>query len=606
MSRQERDVLRIHSKYLLRPAVRRGIGIALLIASPWVTAGVTITFSPSVGGGVRAAFSGSGTVSGSNFWSGWNFRGDYVSSGVTTASDGEISLPLHSPVTFSDGVAINRLDFDDDRDGNDDFGLSFSRLVSDGVSYSLSGSSLVDGISFASLRPGSYLSSSHDSGVDVQSMGIIVEQPVIALAGPPPKAERFTPATLPVRSSGASGLIFIAHGFNSSPFLWPQDLADSIEERLSDIGEADEWDIVTYDWSNAADVFPWTGIAASNAEQIGVPVGKNIDTLGYEKVHFIAHSAGAWLVDSASRQLDDDVFVSTTFLDAYTPNHDGADSLGEKSDWAEHYFSNRDLPDTDANLAKAFNVDISMLDPDVLFAVANGTTIGLVNGHQWPHEWYEQTAADPLGVDSRGWGFGVSQEEGNLPSHDQYERGNGISLGPIGPPVPAAAPVSFGEAVNFEAVPMLLSETGTATADSTQMTLETGSPVWSTMLITLDTAKSWLAFGFEFGEGSGGDGLFAIYWDDAVIGTFDERYVRDGRHEYLLELGQLGDEGTHFLSLRLDSFSDASSKATLSNVRFGAEPVPLPGTVFMLASGLVCLRFAKPRMRRPLRATAGG
>ena len=416
----------------------------------------------------------------------------------------------------------------------------------------------------------------------------------------PSQAERLSIGHLPTKTS-TGGLILIAHGYNSAPNIWADDLSNKIATKLAGTGRSDDWDIVAWDWEQEADFGEITSPrlpkkAASIAEQIGVSVGRDINTSGYDKVHLVGHSAGSHLIDAATREIDEGVQVTNTFLDAYTPEPflKGNRYLGDAADWAIQYYTTLDLAYTDTVLNEAYNVDITALDPDVhaYFAIPPSLRgqFDIVDGHQFAHEWYRDTVLAPSDPMSPGWGFPLSLEAGLIPSHDDFPRGDKIKLvdGTALPEIdpPTAPKVIFGVPVSFEDLSNFESDTGVITRSGTQTIYETGSPVWTTSIIELATRRDYLSIEFAFEGGSGGEGLFAVYWDGMILGTFDERYVGTDREEYFFDLGGTGVPGPHSLSFRLDSYNDLTSKVVLDNVRFAAQVVPLPASFTFLIPAL--------------------
>ena len=220
---------------------------------------------------------------------------------------------------------------------------------------------------------------------------------------------------LPDNSDGDTGLVLIAHGTASNPGVWANQLKSFIDPQVSG------WDVVAYDWSQHAGttgIFPLDAeIARTNAKNnVGPFVAQEIVSKGYTEIHFVGHSAGSWLIDSAADLLDPNLVIHTTFLDAYTPTWaaSGNLSLGDSADWSEHFVDTRPVPFTNSVLPQAYNIDVTLLDTP---------TVNPIDWHSWPHEWYRNTAADPNYLDAHGWGFQTSLELGTMPSHTHMRAG---------------------------------------------------------------------------------------------------------------------------------------------------------------------------------------
>ena len=67
-----------------------------------------------------------------------------------------------------------------------------------------------------------------------------------------------------------------------------------------------------------------------------------------------------------------------------------------------------------------------------------------------------------------------------------------------------------------------------------------------------------------------------MFWDNELLGTFDERYVLDDLQEYSFAIED-SDPGFHTLAFRLDPYVDINSVVTISNVQVGSLiPIDLP------------------------------
>ena len=224
-----------------------------------------------------------------------------------------------------------------------------------------------------------------------------------------------------------------------------------------------DWDISTYDWRDDAQFVKFNlteaklidaQVAWRNAGLHGTNLGYELFRKGYSHIHFIAHSAGSNLLQSAvekiveeysriyssstsacnSLPIPDECFlplptIHSTFLDAYVPEvllfksdekKYGIDRYGKHATWAEHYVDKGTIGDsTDLILSAAFNFDVTQLDPtdDSKLDIISRS----IHRHSWPHIWYSQTIDEsdtPDFVSQLGFGFSKSLENGGtLPSH---------------------------------------------------------------------------------------------------------------------------------------------------------------------------------------------
>jgi hypothetical protein len=92
----------------------------------------------------------------------------------------------------------------------------------------------------------------------------------------------------------------------------------------------------------------------------------------------------------------------------------------------------------------------------------------------------------------------------------------------------------------------------------------------------IDDHYDVLRFDLDFTSDAGAEGLLAVYLDDVLLGTIDERFSPDEPFENVFA-AQLLSPGFHLLSFRLDPFTEVASVAAISNLRWGSLVVILPG-----------------------------
>lgn len=300
-----------------------------------------------------------------------------------------------------------------------------------------------------------------------------------APAAPAPKVTIQPPdLTNQQQSAGQKTLVVFAHGFNSKPGEWPTAMKAAMVTTPPN--NAVSADYIVYDWEQDAkgklsakpeDVARFQAImlhAAMHGQALADHVLKQRTVNGgYEHIHFIGHSLGCRLLQTAAEKiaqkdannnadLGKRAVIHTTFLDAFTPHPEKgetawADTFGSSSNWAEHYFS-IDLPPTDSPLPRCYNADVTAVDDDhanrrenpkdevatVFFTKCfgagrendpirscGGACVADVkfyqdacdNNHSWPPEWYTATITkhrnnqnDPR---HRGLGFPLSKEAGH-------------------------------------------------------------------------------------------------------------------------------------------------------------------------------------------------
>jgi hypothetical protein len=208
-------------------------------------------------------------------------------------------------------------------------------------------------------------------------------------------------------------------------------IADNIHSPTNEA-----WEVVVWDWHEYTPKHNYlaTALAAGipatitliiadadaayeNAKDQGDVLANAIKLHPYKYVHFIAHSAGAKLIQEAATAYMGDYsirqqnpFIHLTFLDAYTPTE--SDSSGQGSygyfptasphHYSEHYVD-RGVASTDACLSSAFNFDITNWDG------ADKNPLDPHSGHTWPIRWYKQSVTGsgfhygyPLSFESSG------------------------------------------------------------------------------------------------------------------------------------------------------------------------------------------------------------
>jgi hypothetical protein len=288
------------------------------------------------------------------------------------------------------------------------------------------------------------------------------------------------------------------------------------------------------------------------------------------------------------KRLSPDTNVHITFLDPFIGFGSEEEVYGAAADWVDNYFTQDPLTNifTEIPLSMAHNVDVTGLDPGLLFS-----------SHGWPVDWYRRTVdAIDLPAGSGGYGFPLSVE------------GSGWdpSVHPDGPPAYPVGndPVVLGGGssgttdivVRRDTVLNVLDQlrassgTGTVNVAGTGFSMLTGSPVWMTTLVETDDTVNFLTFEVDFTSDPGAEGLLAVFWENELLGLIDERYVLDGMQEYTMFLPGNFEPGAYALSFRLDPYTAIDSSVLIDNVATGFV-TPEPATLSLLAlGGLAILR----------------
>jgi probable HAF family extracellular repeat protein len=431
---------------------------------------------------------------------------------------------------------------------------------------------------------------------------------------------QLTFANGPIKDPNKSGLIVITHGWQPlAPDVgWMDTMAGSIGTHLQ--GNIN-WQIYEYNWYQNAHR-PNPSDALNNAAQEGKNLGNSIVAQGWTHVHFIAHSAGAALIQSATDAIKNpttgapNIVVHETFLDPFVGDKlQGVTSYGMNANWADQYFT-RDketeydpyaylfstAPYTESPLNHSYNVEITYLgsvkvnhikyvsSPDGI-PVAEVCT-DTETSHEWPINFYENTITG-TGVtsDYNGFGFPLSEEGGNWNATSGYAAGNGTEVNPSTPVTKLGTPDSCtpiatpslppypGIAPDFTQLPSIESTTGTIQKYVDHINLLSGSPAWISTVVTPTNPVNYIAFDAKFTSGSGAQGVLTVLWDTNEIGTLDERVIDPGLQHYQFRFPQVSSLTPHVLGFRLDPFTNIQSTVTLTNMTLNQVGVSHPPTL---------------------------
>lgn len=419
-------------------------------------------------------------------------------------------------------------------------------------------------------------------------------------------------------------LVFITHGWNSTALDWPDVIANEIKAQIGQaqaVGDLDpniQWTVISYDWSIRSGfgcfslagravpcVLPWTAYA--NAFDVGKDVGKQLSIVGYDHIHFIAHSAGSNLIQTAAEVVRDSVTnpltIHTTFLDAYDPS-ETVSRYGAGSVWAEQYVDTRlvlsePFDATDIVLPFAFNFDVTNLDPvpsDFSLSVLEES----VRRHAWPYCWYDAPLRDPVTdqnclrvpevINNTNYGFHASLESGKptLSSHTdpRFVRGHECDLNAdptctqMFPKSSPVLEVKTGSNPPFDiwtsaADSFFISATGIIDLFTDGIIrLSTGSPAWISVRFDVPQPINMLRFGYQFPFSA--DGVLSVFFDGQLVFRADERHSGTGTIvTEPIPLGKVA-PGLHSLSYRLDAFNNTQSSIEISEIRTGTMQLVRP------------------------------
>ena len=410
----------------------------------------------------------------------------------------------------------------------------------------------------------------------------------------------------PIKEEGKDSLVLITHGWinplekiyqgSRKSVAWVDEMSNSIATYVT-AHHLTNWQVFGYIWTNGAGVaFPET--ALNNAHQEGTALGATLNIEQWKHVHFIAHSAGSELIESATERIKtsgSDTVIQCTFLDPYVGmDYAGVTNYGALADWSDNYFSRDNLtggeayPLTESSLSNAFNVDVTQLDPTKIvyrsFSSAGGlaSCYTTTSSHSWPIDFYSETITNPLAV--IGFGFALSKEgSGWIKPQLDHSIGNTppVMLGHPDPVCSSSAtysttPEYIGHVINFSDSPVIQSGTGTIDAGGLQFSLITHSPSWITILVQETNTVNYISFDAQFLSVGGAEGVLNIYWDTNVIGQVDERTSSAHTKTYRLKVPTAPTHTAHVLGFRLDPFTSSSSVISITNVVVGYEGVSDP------------------------------
>jgi PKD repeat protein len=424
----------------------------------------------------------------------------------------------------------------------------------------------------------------------------------------------------------APGAIIITDGWNASADGWLSeltgDMCNSLKgvfvfaypDAITRVCQGSGWDVWVVDWQSKAGLLTnGSPLAAYHASPtIGDAAAAAIAKKAYKRIHFIAHSAGANLIEQASGDLaalsGGQITIHETFLDAYD-FYLNATRYGAAATWADNYVDTRDvlfgvLDGTRLVLQHAFNVDVT---PPANF---DGCLSALFNSDVWkcrhsrPYRFYGRTmspsfvgdagdmSVDPISPKTFGLGSPLSIEQQRSVSDlsRQYPAGSEcymtdaactpITTGARSGAALLATFTSVNVTVNgkadyttgdartlFTALNMGSASTVTALPRTT-ISAATDAPSVITVDFVTTSAATNLAYGWNWT--TGGEGDLRIFVDGVLVREMDERFLAPASNGENVLIG-LNAVGRHQIVLRLDGFGSSTSGIRLTNVQLTYE-----------------------------------
>lgn len=400
-------------------------------------------------------------------------------------------------------------------------------------------------------------------------------------------------------------LVVVTHGWQPTwetpDIRWVTNLCNAIRSQVQP-----NWAVTNLDWvSDAYQLDP--DIALIRGVIVGNRYGVDLSSHGWKRVHFIAHSAGAALIEAAAKELGsrpDPPTIQETFLDPYTGMfRTGRSVYGSNADWADDYFVVDFWTDvapvflgwfpdsTSGQLQWAYNVDVggtlqaaTSLPVAYSSGIADSTPAFVYASpspsHGTPIDFYLSTVngtADPCAA---GYGFPLSMEDGGS--------GNWATYLPNNPPVPLCGmlslsqnqePVRSDPPLDFSLVPFGASDSGITSQGNNGASLSADAPAWLAVGLSITNTVNFIQFDAGFTSTNGAEGLLTVYWNTNQIGLVDERVAPTGLQMYRFALPATVASGLYTLSFRLDTFNNTASSITVTNVASGFIGITQPATL---------------------------
>lgn len=435
--------------------------------------------------------------------------------------------------------------------------------------------------------------------------------------------------------AAAPNALLITHGWRADAQSWVIEMAAEACDRmassrtlasvdpnvLTKVCQSNGWDVWALDWrTSARTITPF--LAVARARSRGEMLAANFSKKNYKHIHFVAHSAGSQLIDTATGRLKDSgnaPEVHTTFLDAYEPASD-ASIYGATADWADNYVDTRSvgnlhlgLDGTQLFLEHGYTVDVTPSGDDpCIFFLAGAATCR----HSRPYRFYGRSVSpgfigntdyatmDPIAFDG-GMGYPLALEDGRgmASLRTDYPKNRGCLM--VGSScTPRANPVDtrWVNVVRVKetvvdsvvgAVKWVAKTSADFLFDSIKLGFALVTPSQSTnSLIPAGTATespSYLVaettttqpvnrLRFKWRFASGGEGFLRVFVDGMLVREIDQRHAALGSSQaenvYIGGAPGALPPGIHRIAFRLDGFGTNPSGVDLTEIQLFSSSGP--------------------------------
>ena len=395
-----------------------------------------------------------------------------------------------------------------------------------------------------------------------------------------PSREEYTPPP----TTGKKNLILFTHGAKTSEAAWNkpavdggmwQEMLRSLNNAKDDFPDRDDWEVRGFFWDTDLNFKTYFGhliYCAEKAKKEGRRLAKEIIDNGYEHIHLIAHSAGSVLISTVAANVNVDspgTTIHTTYLDPYEYLDFATTKYGLTATWSDHYRAwDATIGFTHETLPYSYNVDVTELD-DYRSVVEDWRGERITSSHGWPVWFYIKTINNS--DFAPGYGFARSLEAGGWDDSLLLQKGNDPIYLPDGDSIADLGISSTRKDANKNLENNIHSQstTGLVTAQGENLVIETGSPAWGTFEIEIDKTINFIDFNMEFTSDPNSEGLLAVYWDNELLSTVDERFALVGSQKYSFAFPESAKIGSHSFSFRLDPYTAVPSKISVDSFATG-------------------------------------